>query len=259
MRRFAVLLVVLLASPATAAEKIEGLYSAQTLVTGQRAETRDPALRQAFRDVLVKVSGDGTLFSDADAEHLFDPALVRAYSYRDLMASLPKKDEQGTRDRPFELTVEFAPDKIDNTLAKLGRAPWGPKRPAVTAFITVELGPSHFALASDGDPGSLQSRALMVASTRYGLPVHLPARADLASGMLAVGPGQKSEMLLTGAMRFEEALPGWRAERTVASGTNIRTWRTESSTFDEAFRTAVRDASSIVRLFAEEPGTVSPK
>ena len=113
--------------------QIEGLYTAKALVTGQRAETRDPALRQAFRDVLVKVSGDGALFSDADAERLFEPDLVRAYSYRDLMAALPKKDEQGTRDRPFELTVEFVPEKIDNTLAKLGRAPWGPGRPTVTS------------------------------------------------------------------------------------------------------------------------------
>ena len=216
------------------------------LVTGQRAETRDPALREAFRDVLVKVSGDGSLFSDPDAERLFEPALVQGYSYRDLMASLPKKDEQGTRDRPFELTVEFARDKIDNTLAKLGRAPWGPERPGVTAFITVELGPSRFTLVADGDPGALQSRALMVAAARYGLPVHLPSRSDLASGTLTVGPGQKGDVLMTGAMRFEEALPGWRAEWTVAFGTEIRTWRIESPTFDEAFRAAVRGAAQIL-------------
>ncbi len=243
MRTALLLLPFLFASPAFAAEKVDGLYTASALVTGQRAETREPALRQAFRDVLVKVSGDGSLFSDADAERLFDPALVQAYSYRDLMASLPKKDEQGTRDRPFELTVEFVPDKIDNTLARLGRAPWGPERPAITAFITVELGPAHFTLASDGDPGALQSRALMVAAARYGLPVHLPARSDLAGGTLTVGPGQKGDVLMTGVMRFDEALPGWRAEWSVAAGTGIQTWKTESPTFDEAFRAAIRGAA----------------
>jgi hypothetical protein len=258
MMRLALVLLFLLPLSA-AAEKVDGLYSAEALVTGQRPETRDPGLRQAFRDVLVKVSGDGSLFSDTDAERLFDPALVRGYSYRDLMASLPKKDEQGTRDRPFELTVEFAPDRIDNTLAKLGRSPWGPERPSVTAFIAVELGPSHFTLASDGEPGVLQSRALMAAAERYGLPILLPARSELASGTLAVGPGQKGEMLMTGTMRFDETLPGWRAEWSVAAGNDMRTWQTESPTFDEAFRSAVRDASGIVRLFAEGRSTAAPK
>lgn len=259
MRLTALLAALLLAAPAAAAERIANPYTAQALVTGQRAETRDPALRQAFRDVLVKASGDGSLFSDPDAERLFEPDLVQAYRYRDLMASLPKKDEQGTRDRPFELTVDFMPDRIDNTLARLGRTPWGPDRPTVTAFVSMEIGPSRFTLASDADPGALQGRALMAASARYGLPVHLPAQSELASGMLAVGPGQKGDVLLTGVMRFDGALPGWRSEWTVAAGTDMRTWRAENPTFDDAFRAAIRDACPIVRRFSEAQIPPSPQ
>jgi hypothetical protein len=49
---------------------------------------------------------------------------VTAFDYRDQFSGKPKRDEQGTRDRPFDLTVDFDKEKIDGVLKALGLKPW---------------------------------------------------------------------------------------------------------------------------------------
>jgi len=64
---------------------------------------------------------------------------------------LPVGDEQGTPDRPYFLTVIFAPASIDAIVNALGRTPWMESRPR----IVVILGESKFSrdtvLTTDSD------------------------------------------------------------------------------------------------------------
>ena len=68
------------------------------------------------------------------------PDFVEGFSYRDLMEGIPVHDEQGSRDRPYDLTVIFEPDEVDAALAALGSAPWTGPRPELLVVVAVRNG-----------------------------------------------------------------------------------------------------------------------
>lgn len=239
------------------AEPIIDLYRAQVFVTGERPETRDPALLQGYRDVMVKVSGDPRLLADKRLDASFDPSVVHTYSYRDLMAGIPKHDEQGTRDRPFELTIDYAPEKIADALAALDHKAWYEDRPRLLLLIGVELGPSRFIIADAGEPGSVQRQALTTSARRYGVPITFPTRALLeASGLTAdalKSPDPKTlepllkqagaDRLFAGHMMFSDRALGWIARWQLPAADTTYRWGIEGVNFDEAFRNAIRGAA----------------
>src|SRR5438552_13972107 len=83
-------LVMLVCGAATAAE-IEDLYQGQTIVTGEREETRGPGFAECLEDVLVKVSGDPRLIGDKRVAEMAQQAgaMVGEFRYHDRMAGIP--------------------------------------------------------------------------------------------------------------------------------------------------------------------------
>jgi hypothetical protein len=81
-------------------------------------ENRPAAFARCLMDVLVKASGDPRLLEDRRAIDLSQDAgrLVRTFQYRDRLEGVPIHDEQGTRDRPHDLTVDFDPDRVVEAL-----------------------------------------------------------------------------------------------------------------------------------------------
>jgi hypothetical protein len=89
-----------------------------------------------MEDVLIKVSGAERLAGDRRLAAYKAKAkdFVTAFDYRDQFSGKPKRDEQGTRDRPFDLTVDFDKEKIDGVLKALGLKPWLSHRPVLAVF-----------------------------------------------------------------------------------------------------------------------------
>ena len=175
-------LALLLTERALAAEGDEGVYVAQAFVTGQGLANRAGGFARAFVEVLVKVSGDRRLAQRPEVAEIAGDAAsdVVDFTYHDRMSGIPVHDEQGSRDRPFDLTVRFDPAKIDAALAALGSAPWRGPRPKLTMIVAVRNGSTAFVLASDGDHGRDMRDALEVAARRFALPVVLPETKVLA-------------------------------------------------------------------------------
>src|SRR4029453_14463001 len=107
-----------MASAAAFAAEPSDLYRGRTIVTGIKDDTRIPAAPICFLDVLAKVSGDVRLLHDPHAEEVASTATLHAteYSYRDRYALRQIHDEQGTRDRPYFLTITFDPQRIEAAL-----------------------------------------------------------------------------------------------------------------------------------------------
>jgi hypothetical protein len=256
----AALLIAFSAASATATT-VGDLYEASTLVTGQGEPNRVLGYGRCLRDVLVKVSGDLRLLDDSSLDPLEQDAapFVRAFHYRDLLAGIPIHDEQGSRDRPYELTVDFDAEKIDGALRALGREPWGAERPRVVAFIRVEKGAAPYLLASDGDRGVDEREALAAAAKSRGLPVTLPSRAalveaDVSKDALSGDNGSLhdavqragGDVALVGRMVWDESAPGWVADWRLVSGGRTDHWRTRIATFDATFRSALGGAAQIL-------------
>lgn len=270
-RRLATLVLILgltAASPASrrveaADAAAEHLYQARVLVTGQREDTRAVGLARALGQVLAKVSGDPRLPDDprvAEMAAREAGALVLGFRYRDLLEGVPVHDEQGTRDRPHELTADFDPARIDATLRSLGSAPWTAARPRLVVFLRVRTGAGPYVLAGDGERGRDQREALADAAYRFGVPATLPTGAALAEAGLTVdtlpaaGPSRLDaaareaggDLALSGSLTWSEEALGWVADWRLAANGGDHRWGERGVGFDEAFRRGVGGAARIL-------------
>lgn len=267
----AVLLPLLLAAaPVTAADIVGAedgsLYRATEIVTG-REETRQAGLRAAFLAVLARASGDARLLDEPAAAALAEqaPEAVATFGYRDRMDGIPVHDEQGTRDRPYDLTADFDPARIDAALKALGREPWPQPRPAVLAVVIVRTGGTEFVLAGDGRRGRDMVQALAVAAERTALPTVIPDAAVLKRlGSLSPAalftPGPEfaeatvrvgASAMLIGMLIWSDADRGWIAEWHLETGIEPGAppparWSVRGVSFDAAFRNGIRGAALVL-------------
>jgi hypothetical protein len=263
MHRFiyAALLLTVLGSVAFASEAND-LYRGRTLVTGIRDETRIPAVPPCLLDVLAKVSGDARLLGDPRAGKVAagGTLLVTEYSFRDRYALRQIHDEQGTRDRPYYLTVTFDQPSVDAALAALGSKPWTGQRPRLALFLGIDNASTVYALASDGTFGRDQRDSLEAASWQTGMPVTLPSEANLARDKLSAGTlasldaaklGRAAkrtgaDLALSGKLVWNKGTLGWAAEWRLFDGKKTHGWSIKDVNFDDAFRNALRGSALIL-------------
>src|SRR5258706_6461753 len=127
----------LMCCTATMAAAAHDLYRAQAIATGQGEANRIIGFASCLEDVLIKVSGAQKLAGDrrlaAYKSNVKD--FVRAFSYHGQMSGTPTRDEQGTRDRPYDLIVDFDEKKIDDLLGEFRLKPWLSHRPTLAVFV----------------------------------------------------------------------------------------------------------------------------
>ena len=169
-----VLCVCLLDAGPAAAQDASGLFTCRVIVTGTDLRERPAGLERCVRAVVVKVTGMPQLADDPRAFAIAGRAagLVEDIVYLDRMTDLPRHDEQGTRDRPFDLVAHVDPEKLRAELASVGLKPWL-DRPTLLASVQVSTGAERFRLTADGLAGERQRRALLAAGETYGLRVAL--------------------------------------------------------------------------------------
>jgi hypothetical protein len=251
----------LFCAAAASARAADDLYEAQAIVTGQREPERLRALPDCLEDVLVKVSGDPRLIGDRRLAPLKADAAgyVASLRYHDRMTGIPVHDEQGTRDRPYDLIVSFDAAKVDAALRSLGLAPWTGPRPRLAMFVGVQNGPVPYVLASDGERGLEQKLSLEAAAHKRGLSIVLPGSSLLAGADIrfdrlakieaqrwgALGKDAGADAALIGTLFWIYQEFGWRVDwRLVWQGDHR--WQIRGVTFDAAFRNAMEGSAGIL-------------
>jgi hypothetical protein len=240
----------------------DDLYRAQTIVTGQGEANRIIGFASCLEDVLLKVSGAVRLAGDRRLAAYKSNAksFVRAFSYHDQMSGTPTRDEQGTRDRPYDLTVDFEEMKIDDILRALDLKPWRSHRPVLAAFVEMQLGPRDYMITSDGDQSALQRESLLAAAARRGMNVVLPSAAALAkAGITRAAPGtttsqawgpvvagQGGEAALIGRLVWDDRELGWVTQWRIDWHGRTHRWQVRGTNFDEAFRRGIGGAAQIL-------------
>lgn len=250
----AVALVLVMLSVAAAprsggAQQRSELYQATVIVTGYDTRSRPFGFAQALRAVLVNVSGEPRLRDDARVAALAARAgrWVASFSYVDRMAGRPIHDEQGTRDRPYNLTVKFVPARIDKALADLGERPWRGTRPVVVPVLAVRFGTASYLLSAESPAGIEQRAAFADAARAFDMTVRFPTEAEFAAWGIRAGHSPvlpattaTAGARVAGTLEFQEALPGWvGAWRMRWRGVEYA-WGVRGGNYDEAFRDIVR-------------------
>jgi hypothetical protein len=217
------------------------LYRARAFVTGQEETERARGFALALEEVLVKVSGDPRLRRDPRLPPLEADArrLVARFDYHDRMSGLAVHDEQGTRERPFDLTVTFAPAGIAGALRTLGRKPWVGPRPTLVVLLRIADATATYTLASDGERGLGQRLSLAAAAEQRGVPIRLPTTAALGAGS-----AEGRDLALRGGLVWVER--GWQARWQLRRHGVAHRWGSDAVSFDDAFRSAMDGALQIL-------------
>ncbi len=245
-----------------ASAALDQLYRAHTVVTGQGEANRLTGFAACLEDVLIKVAAAGQLANDSRLEAAKANAryYVRAFSYHDQMSGTPTRDEQGTRDRPYDLTVDFDQAKIDGLIATLGLKSWSSHRPVLAVFVEMEQGARQYMVTSDARQSDLQRDSLLAAAEKRGMPIVLPTAAQLSksaitaaalptvsAGVLAVATAEEGgEVPLVGHLVWSDQDLGWATDWRLEWQGRPHRWRLRGVTFDEAFRRGIAGAARIL-------------
>jgi hypothetical protein len=245
-----------------AAQEIDALYRATAIVTGTGDENRQIGFRLAMEDVIVRVSGDYRLIASGKAVPTIADAasLVTKIHYRDRYEGIPVHDEQGTHDRPHDLTVDFDHGKVDAALIAMGSRPWLADRPRLVVFLGVRNAKGAFVLSADGDQGFYMRDSLVAASDRIAMPIALPSLAAIDAAKLkseAIGTTEPAaldalakenggDQALAGTLVWSDEARGWLAEWRLNAGGQAYRWRISGVSFDDAFRNALRGAAQVL-------------
>jgi uncharacterized protein len=253
--------LIAFAHPA-AAQDIDALYRATAIVTGTGEENRLIGFRLTMEDVIVRVSGDYRLIvSGKAAPTIADAAsFVTNIHYHDRYEGIPVHDEQGTHDRPHDLTVDFDQARINTALFSMGSRPWLLPRPRLLVVLGVRNAKGTFVLSGDGDQGFYMRDSFTASSDRIAIPIALPSLAAIKSANLqpeaigtadlasldALAKENGADQALAGTLEWSDAARGWIAEwRLTFAGRNYA-WRMRGVSFDDAFRNALRGAAQVL-------------
>jgi hypothetical protein len=238
------------------------LYRAKVTVTGQGEANRIIGFAACLEDVLIKVSGAQKLSADWRLAAYKSKAkdLVTAFSYRDQFSGKPIRDEQGTRDRPYDLTVEFEEGKIDDILGEFGLKPWLSHRPLLAVFAEMEQGPRNYLVTSDGTQSDLQRDALLAAADKRGMSIVLPGTAALEKSNITgadlrtapfpalapVAAELGGDVVLVGRLVWNDRELGWATQWQMDWRGRTHRWQIRGVTFDEAFRRGIGGAAQVL-------------
>ena len=256
------LMAAVLCCACTMAFAADQLYRAQTIVTGQGEVNRIVGFSACLEDVLIKVSGALRLARDPRLEAYKSNArdYIRAFSYHDQMSGTPTRDEQGTRDRPYDLIVDFDEKQINDLLGKIGLAPWLSRRPVLAVFVEMEQGARNYIVTSDARQSDLQRDSLFAAAEKRGMGVVLPTTAVLdksginaaafstlrSSTLASAAADQGGEVALVGHLVWVDQELGWATEWQMDWQGRSHRWQLRGVTFDEAFRRGIGGAAQIL-------------
>jgi hypothetical protein len=188
-------------------------------------------------------------------------ALVESFTYRDRMEGIPIHDEQGSHDRPHDLTVTFDRVKIDAALTSLGLQPWRDERPTLVVVLGVTNGDKSFVLSGDGERKDDMGASLANASFRTNMPALLPSEAVLTVlrpkaatvasisrdglGIFVLATG--ADRALAGTLTFSDAEHGWLTHWRIFDDAGLaHEWHQRGVSFDDAFRNALRGAAQVL-------------
>jgi uncharacterized protein len=252
------LLAVMPRLPRASAQPAGGIYQATVITTGSDTRFRSAGFAQALREVLVKASGEPRLAKDPRVDGMVPQAeeLVAFFSYRDQMEGIHHHDDQGTYDRPFELTVQFDWLSINAALARLGEKPWLGERPTLVPVILVRGHERPFDrtyLISDEESAAAAQRdSLSYCAQKYGLGLRVPSPADLT--IWNVRPNEiprpsasaaTNKFFVVGTLDFRQSTLGWVGMWKATWRGIDYDWGISGVSFDRAFDNLVAGVARI--------------
>ena len=164
------LFLCLITSGQAFAVVVEDLYAVELPVADQTTTQRLEVFKQAFKEVIIKVSGTTTALEQPG----FDRPLNNSARYVRQFRYITRKTETAdTFDAgQLILRVQFDQDAIENLLREYNIPVWGKERPSTLLLISFDVNKNASIVSGDTTPDVIEE--LEQLARRQGLPVLFP-------------------------------------------------------------------------------------
>lgn len=245
------------------ADKVGKLYEARVPVSSQDRDERNEAIRVAFAEVLVRVSGR-TNIAESEGYTAINEAIERATRYaqqfRFYKANPPPRDPEAPK---LVLWVRFDEQAVNQVLRNNQLPVWGDTRPATLVWLVID-NRGHRELVGN-DLSNKNHRALQKQASRRGVPLRFPL-LDLAdrsnlrasdvwgnfeSTILRASQRYQTEAVLVGRV-YQGYSSYWNARWSLYTDGRRQDWTVSGSNIDEVLAAGIdKTAESLALRYAQ--------
>lgn len=237
---------------------VDDLYSIELPVADQTTTQRLQVFRQAFEEVLIKVSGDKRIVSRDDLARPLKNSARYVLQYRYL--NRRDQDAESFDAGQLYLRVQFNQDVLEKLLRQFQIPIWGKERPSTLMLVSVDVNKKVSVVSGDTTPDFLE--VFDRSATRKGIPVLFPL-LDLEDRMLMgvediIEINENSIQALTDRYAPDAVLvgkvsgrigQGWSGEWQARVGNRLVNWTFKASTRDDLINQAM---SNLAQNLASE-------
>jgi hypothetical protein len=273
-RLLQVVLVLGLSLTVADASVIRNLYEVKYPVESQTRSERQAAIKSAFEELLIRITGDETIASKPQAAEMLDKSsqYVRQFSYELIPASLLDTVDQAPgenflpTDEPEPqrvISVLFDEEAVTDALWQAKLPFWDKARPDTLVWVAVEDEISRYIL--DASQPSAVLEALRINAERRGAPIIFPLLdledqlninvADVwgnyESTIRAASERYGTDTILAGRI-VKDPFGGWRARWTIYKPTEQITWDARSVKLERVAGSGINHlASDLASRYAQ--------
>ena len=253
------LLWVLLGSLCLPAEAVtvEDLFTVELPVADQTTSLRLESFSQAFRQVIVKVSGSDDALRSPAFERPIESSARYVKQFRYINRSLPEDDEPDVG--RLYLRIDFDQQLIESLLREHNFPVWGRERPSSLLVISYDVHENIKLVSQDSSPGLVE--ALDQAASTHAVPVLFPLMdlEDNARVSISDVVSREFGKIQTMAVRYApDALlvgqllgrsgQGWRGDWEVRFADQIFKWKYEASSRQQVIDQVIKHLAKILAL-----------
>ena len=254
--RVGVLLTLLFLGLPALAVTVEDLYTVELPIADQTTSLRLDAFREAFRQVVVKVSGSDDALRSPAFERPIEGAARYVKQFRYVNRTLPDAEFDSGR---LYLRIDFDQQLVESLLRENNFPVWGRERPSSLLVISYDVNERIQLVSEDATPDLIE--LLDQAAERHAVPVLFPLMdlQDLALVRIGDIVARQYDNINTMAARYApDALvvgqiigrsgEGWRGDWEVRFAEQIFKWTHDASSKKDVVDQGIRHLARILAL-----------
>ena len=251
----AVLLLVCLANARAAV--VEDLFTVELPVADQTTSLRLESFSQAFKQVVVKVSGSDDALRSPAFKRPMERSARYVKQFRYVNRSQPEDDELDAG--RLYLRIDFDQQLIEGLLRENNFPVWGRERPSSLLVISYDVNENIKLVSDDSTPDLIES--LDEAASRHAVPVLFPLMDLQDIGLVGIGDvvSRQFDSIETMAARYApDALlvgqivgrsgRGWEGDWEVRFADQVFRWQHQASSKQAVVDQVIRHLAKILAL-----------
>ena len=236
---------------------VEDLFTVELPVADQTTGLRLESFSQAFRQVVVKVSGSDDALRSPALERPIESSARYVKQFRYISRSLPEDDEFDAE--RLILRIDFDQQLVESLLRENNFPVWGRERPSSLLVISYDVNENIKLVTQDSTPDLIE--ALDQAASIHAVPVLFPLMDLEDIGLVNIGDIVSREYgkIQTMAARYApDALlvgqilgrsgQGWQGDWEVRFADQIFKWKFKASSKKEVTEQVIRHLAKILAL-----------